>query len=73
MIYHKWKSTNADKQKIIEALAKRHSGFTNQCFGDGHAATVMTVKDWNDVSDTASGDKAKRGITDKVHFTIPID
>ncbi len=69
----------AKNYAILRAVAARHSGFGNVAFADGHAAAAMSYKDWQDLEKTAidnyGGDAAaqlKCGITDKVHYTIPM-
>ena len=56
---------------ILQATSTRHSKFGNVAFADGHAAATMTYKDWTDLENTYTKG-AKAGITDKVHYTIPM-
>ena len=73
-LYHFWK-TSGGPVAIIEATSARHSKFGNVAFVDGHAAATMTLKDWDDLEKTrtsTANNGAKMGITDKVHYTIPM-
>ena len=56
---------------ILQATSTRHSKFGNVAFADGHAAATMTWKDWTDLENTYTKG-VKAGITDKVHYTIPM-
>ncbi len=71
-LYAYWK-TECNNIPVLEATSARHSKFGNVAFADGHAAATMTLKDWDDLEKTQTNSNAsKRGITDKVHATIPL-
>ena len=76
-LYAYWKQAGGPAT-IIEATSYRHSGFGNVAFADGHAAATMSKGpnggDWQTLENTQNEATAnKRGITDKVHATIPIE
>ena len=64
-------SKKAGPIAILQATSTRHSKFGNVAFADGHAAATMTWKDWTDLENTYTKG-VKAGITDKVHYTIPM-